>query len=175
MAQTLSAGASALVTSDIFVNIEPNFICRYYGTSAQLVAEGLIPADFQWPLRNRRVFFEDDRFTYWVERNRVPGTKGPISGWIDGDYWLLDVSPKGQRHDWQTREIQIKQRELADLKKHGSPEWQKSWSGAFAAKQDTKYMAFRTQLFGEMTPRKRGRPVKSNQTTIFTQSQGATA
>jgi len=169
MAQSPSMGATALATSDLIIDIRPHFICRYHGTRAQLVAEGLIPDGLQWPNGKNRINFSDSRFDYWLERNRVPGTKGPMSDWINGDYWVLDASPKGQRADWQTREIQIKQRELDDLKKRGSPEWQKSWHSAYTAKQDTKYMAFRTHLLGDMAPRKRGRPAHAP----VNQTQGA--
>lgn len=168
MALSPAIGATALFTSDLIIDITPHFICRYYGTSAQLVAEGLIPAGLQWPLRNRRVSFEDAQFTYWLERNRVPGTKGPMSSWIDGDYWVLDITPKGQRLDWKSRQIQIKQREIDEIKSHGTSGWAKTWSAAYKAKQDDRYMAFRTRLLGEMAPRKRGRPAKNT----ATQTQG---
>lgn len=173
MAQSPSTGATALATSDLIIRIDPHFVCRYYGTSAQLVAEGLIPDGLKWPPGRNRINFSDARFNYWLERNRVPGTKGPMSEWCNGDYWVLDSAPHGQGKSWNDHEILIKQREIADLRRRRSPEWEALFYRAYQARQDAKYMAFRTQMIGDMAPpRKRGRPAKSNQPT---QSQGASA
>lgn len=175
MALSPAIGAHPLATSDLIIEIRPRFICRYYGTRAQLVAEGLIPAGLQWPNGRARANFSDARFDYWLERNRVPGTKGPVKSWIDGDYWVLDSTPKGQRMSWADRQIIEKQRELAELSQFNSPARQLQIHRAVAAKFDAAYQGFLTRALGDAAPRKRGRPAKAINTTQSTQSQGATA
>lgn len=172
MALSPAIGAHPLAVSDLIIDIRPRFICRYYGTSAQLVAEGLIPSGLQWPSRRDRARFSDDRFDYWLERRRAPGTKGPVKDWIDGDYWTLDSTPKGPRISWVEHQIVEKQRELAELNQFNSPARQLRVNRAVAAKLDSAYQGFLTRALGDMAPRKRGRPAK---TTNPTKSQGATA
>lgn len=165
---TTTTGTAALIASDLVIEITPRWICRFRGTRAQLVAEGLIPSDFKWPHRTQHQSWEAGKFEYWVKRCRPEGIKGPQSGWADGDYWVLDMSVKGT--DYTTYKIQEKARELAELVQGRSSEWSKTWDRAYKAKQDDKYLAFRTRLLGDMAPRKRGRPAKSNTPE---QSQGA--
>lgn len=169
MAQSLaSPGMAALAASDLVIEIVPLWICRFRGTCAQLVAEGLIPADFKWPHRTQRQCWEAGKFEYWVSRCRPEGIKGPQSVWADGDYWELDVSLKG-RGNYMDYLLQKKTMELAELIRGKSKAWSKEWNLAYKARQDDKYMAFRTHLLGDLAPRKRGRPAKTAQQ----QTQGA--
>ena len=105
-----------------------------------------------------------------MKRCRPKNIKGPQSVWADGDYWVLDISVKGA--DYATYRIQEKARELAELVQGRSSEWGKTWDCAYKARQDDKYMAFRTHLLGDLAPRKRGHHAK---TSTPEQSQGASA
>lgn len=161
---------NAPTASDLTIEITPRWNSRYRGTRAQLVAEGLIPDDFEFPRRTQRKYWEAGKFKYWMERRRPDGIKGQQGAWADGDYWVLDMSLKGFNH--QTYQIQEKAREMDELVQGRSSEWSKTFDRAYKAQQDDKYMAFRTLLLGDLAPRKRGRPAKSSTPK---QSQGVAA
>jgi hypothetical protein len=164
--QSHQSASAALIASDLVIEITPRWNCRFRGTGAQLVAEGLIPNDFKWPHRNQSQSWEAGKFEFLMRRCRPEGLKGPQSVWTGGDYWVLERFVKG--FDYSTYAIQEKARELADLLRRRPSEWGETLERAHKARQDDKYMAFRTRLLGDMAPRKRGRPAKTNK-----QSQGA--
>jgi hypothetical protein len=173
MAQLITAGTAALIASDLQINVVPRAYTRYQGTAAQLIAEGLIPKDFKWPTGDERVTVKVGRFEHWIFRTRPEGHKGPKSSWTSGDCWFLRRELANQPRDgWRAADIYAKKMELAKTIYLGSSEWSCVWDKAYKAKQDDKYMAFRTLLLGELAPRKRGRPAKSSTTE---QSQGASA
>ena len=158
MAKSLPMGASALIASDLTVKIVPRFISRFYGTRAQLEAEGLIPPGFKWPHRRETEYWNVGQFRYWVQRHRPAGLKGPVSVWQDGDYWVLDISPVKGRAD---HTIYARTQALTEAIYSRSPAGARQFSAWWKAKQDDSYMAFRAQLLGDMAPRKRGRPAKT--------------
>lgn len=170
MANT-SMGASALLASDLVVEITPRWVCRFRGTRAQLIAEGLIPDDFKWPTRTQRQSWEVGDYEYSLQRCRIPGSKGPMSIWVDGDFWVLDYEPIKKPHAWQDFLIHTKRRELAEIIRCQSPEWCHQSFRAQAAKQDGKYMNFMNQLTGGLKP-SRTRATKKTSTHI---TQGAAA
>lgn len=172
MAKLPTEGASALASSDLIIEIIPFFICRYRGSAAQLQAEGLIPTGFKWPGHSSTACFEDARFKYRVESAKPPGAKGTRRAWFGCDYWVVDVTVKGQRISHVACRIQEKIRELAELYQHGSPEWEARFNKVLAAGRDDVYQKFRANTLGSMVPRGRGRPAK---TAAATQSKGATA
>lgn len=162
--ENITTGASALLASDLIIEIQPRWKCRFRGSAAQLIAEGLIPEGFKWPARTRRECWESGNFNYCVERRRPVGHKGPMSTWSDGDFWVLDVYIKGCC-GFSAHLIHEKTRELNEIIRGMSLEWSRTCGLAHQAKQDNKYMTFRTQLFGDMVSRKRGRPAKNTTTT----------
>lgn len=155
--------AASLTSShdDLLVSITPRAYTRFYGTSAQLVAEGLIPDGFEWPHRVNRVSFELGQFTHRMGRSRPEGIKGPMSIWATGDYWFLQRSLKSQLGSgFALAQLYEKKMELAALIRRNSPEWERLFSRAWAARSDDKYQAFRRQFMGE-PKRGRGRPAKA--------------
>jgi hypothetical protein len=141
-----SPGASALLASDLLVQISPRWITRFSGTSAQLVAEDLIPPQFAWPQGRQTKTWQAGRYKYSVCRCRIPGVKGPMSGWSDGDFWALDYEPTGKSCSFQDHLIYRKKRELAEIVRRQTPEWSDQYVQAHAAKRDVRYMAFRDLL-----------------------------
>lgn len=157
-------GKTALLASDLIIEILPRWSCRFRGTAEQLIAEGLIPDGFKWPAKTQRHNWDDGQFDYWLQRCRPEGLKGPQSAWANGDYWVIDKSPKG-RVEYSEHLIYMKKLELAEIIRRGQPESNQIWYLAYKAREDGRYMAFRTRLLGDLAPRKRGRPVKSTATT----------
>jgi hypothetical protein len=166
----ITTGAPALISSDLVIEITPRWICQFRGTRAQLIAEGLISSDFKFPHRTEIQDWESGKFSYWMRRCRPEGMKGPQSVWANGDYWVVCQSLKGA--NCTTYQIQEKTRELAELVQGKPSDWYKTWSRAYDAKQDDRYIAFRTAMLGDMAPRKRGRAAKVK---TAEQTQGASA
>lgn len=163
MAQSLTS-----VHDDLRISITPRFSTRYHGTAAQLIAEGLIPDGFEWPHRSNSASFTMGRFTHRLRRIRPDGIKGPMSIWIEGDYWFLQrslVAEEGM--GFQRALIYQKTQELADILYRQTAEWSRLFHRAYETSKDAKYQAFRLQLLGE-PKRGRGRPAKHT-TTLSTQ------
>lgn len=172
MANSLaSSGASALLASDLIIEITPRWISRFRGTSAQLVAEGLIPKDFEWPYRTQTKKWKVGDYEYSVQRCRIPGVKGPMSIWVDGDFWVLDYEPIKKSCNYRDHLIYTKTTELAEIIHRQTPEWSRQFHRAYEAKKDDKYMAFRNLLTGG-PKRGRGQPAKN---TTTQQPRGASA
>lgn len=141
-----SLGTSALLASDLLVQISPRWISRFSGTSAQLVAENLIPPDFAWPQGTKMKTWQAGGYKYSVCRCRIPGVKGPISGWASGDYWVLNYRPTEKDYNFKDHMTYTKKLELAAIVHLNTHEWIVECMKAAAAKHDARYMAFRDQL-----------------------------
>lgn len=148
--------------SDLNISITPRAYAQYEGTAAQLMAEGLIPTGFKWPIGAARTSYEMGEYTYWMGRCRPDGHKGPMSSWADGDYWFIRRGLVSQARDgFQAANIYQKQQELADVINRSSPEYKRLSNRAYKAQIDDRYMAFRNRVMGE-PKRGRGRPIKNS-------------
>lgn len=146
----------------LLICIYPRAHTRYYGTAEQLVAEGLIPKDFEWPHGRCDAKYTLGRFTGFLHRCRPPGMKGPMSQWVSGDYWSLNFSPTSELgKGFMAHTIYEKGQELLDTLRRSTPEWSVEWNKAHAARKEPKYAAFRALLIGDMEKRGRGRPAKA--------------
>jgi hypothetical protein len=139
---------SALLASDLLVEISPRWITRFRGTRAQLMAEGLIPEGFEWPHRTVSQAWAAGDSEYSVQRARIPGTKGPMSIWIDGDFWVLDYMPIQKSFGYLHHLVHTKTMEIIQLMHRQTPEGGREFDRANEAKKDGKYMAFRHLLTG---------------------------
>jgi hypothetical protein len=80
----------AIEERELIIDINPRAYAAWEGTAAQLVDEGVIRKEFDWPEgRADRHWDGDDGFTYWLRRCRPAGIKGPMSVWTHGDWWML--------------------------------------------------------------------------------------
>lgn len=150
-----SAGNVALRAYDLTIHITPRAYTEYYGTAAQLIAEGLIPDGFKWPDGVRHVTIEVGDFCHWIGR-RPDGHKGPMSSWTSGDYWSLRRSLISQSRDsGRTAELYAKKQELADIIYRGTPEYSRIANASWKAHCDDKYQAFRELVI----PKKKSRRV----------------
>jgi hypothetical protein len=172
MAHSLaSPGTATLAASELIIEIIPRWITRFRGTSAQLIAEGLIPEGFKWPSRTRSEDWSVGNYTYSVQRCRVPGTKGPQSVWVEGDFWVLDYDLIKVSYNYRDYVVHEKMAEIAEIIFRGTNAWGRQFHVAYNAKKDEKYMAFRQQL-GITEPRKPGRPRKDRSSTQVGASHG---
>ena len=154
-------GKAALLASDLEIEINPRAYTWFRGTSAQLIAEGLIPDGFEWPIGDQHKTIEDVGFEHWLFRTRPEGHKGPKSSWINGDFWYLRRTLANLPRDgFMEAEIYAKKAELAAVFYRRSTEWHRICKQAYEARQDKRYMAFRSLVIPERQ-RGRGRPSKS--------------
>ncbi|URI11428.1 hypothetical protein MW290_21020 [Aquincola tertiaricarbonis] len=69
------------------------------GTSAQLAAEGLIPAGFEWPSRDQWKGWTAGPMHYLLHRRKPHGFKGPRRAWMELDHWRLRRTLATHRND----------------------------------------------------------------------------
>lgn len=141
---------------------------RFEGTAAQLIAEGLIPKGFEWPLAATDKEWEANGLKYRVRRTRPEGHKGPMRSWLELDNWFVRISVVGRDYHWHTRRrLERKAQALAAEVYHhtpaGSREWSAKWNRYMEANRDKAFQAFKTLIPG-LVPPKRGRKPKSEAT-----------
>lgn len=166
-AQSPSASAHAApssfavdLSSELIIDILPRGYVAWIGTRAQLEAEGVIPAAFDWPQGREMKSWEADRFTFDIFRTKPRGVKGGKRAWAECDYWYVRRVLTAQRYDgWAAAHIYIKEQELAAVRMRQTPAGQVEWGRYFAAQQDACFSAFKASIPG-VVPSRRGRPGK---------------
>lgn len=146
-------------------------IAEYQGTRAMLEAEGIIPANTEWPEGYGDLWWDDGKYRYWITRQRPEGAKGPRKLFIDIDWWSLRQQLISD--NCVARELARKKKELAEYIYRNSAEGQADWAEKFnsysEACADEKFQAFKTLIPGLIQPK---RDRRSRGTT---QTQGAAA
>ena len=173
MAQSVfaqSPAASGLdLSTEIIVCTPHSDIAEYQGTRAALEAEGVIPAATKWPDGFDDLRWEDDKFCYWLRRERPEGIKGPRKQFLDFDWWMFRFHPRDAKPG-DVRNVERKAKDLADAVYHqsakGKAEWCVNWDRYCEAENDDKFQAFKALIPGINRP-KRGRRPKNVE-----QSQG---
>lgn len=70
---------------ELKIHFYPRGFDTWTGTSAQLIDEGVLPADVEWPERTYHRTWSDGQFEYWLHRERPAGR----GDWKDIDYWRV--------------------------------------------------------------------------------------
>lgn len=141
-----TSGVSALPTSDLTICIVPRAYTCYLGTSQQLVAEGLVPQGFAWPIGSRHTTFTAGQFAYRVGRSKPLGHTGPMRTWLSLDHWcVLRRLAEQVINPWHARGIYEKSAALAAALSRGTPASRHLASCAYNARHDDRYQAFRSQ------------------------------
>ena len=132
---------------ELIIEIHPRDYLQWRGSSSQLQAEGLIPADFQWPECRGASGWSADGFDYRVQRCRPAGMKGSMRQWTRGDYWSLRREPslRSEEVDAQ-KEIYEKQCALADVLWRQTPAAHVQRSLFRQAGQDVQFQSFKALL-----------------------------
>lgn len=137
-------------------------LAEYYGTRAQLEAEGVIPKDTEWPRAAAALRWECGKFVFLLRRARPDGMRGPMKLWIEGDWWCLRWELIDQP-DHGTREIKRKARELEEAVYRASAAGQRERAAQWGRLQEARHdKAFqRLKALVVPAPKKRGRPAKA--------------
>ncbi len=154
--------ASLPPADDLRIEIRPRGGVWWYGTAAQLEAEGLIPDGLVWPTGREDRTWTAGAFYYWLSRQRPEGYKGPRSGWIHMDSWSLSrsfaddslgveayVAGNLYAAEMARREERIRQ----------TIYWERQFLACREAEKDTAYQAFRSIFIP--ASKKRGRKAGS--------------
>lgn len=149
-ASASSKESSHVIPEDLIVIIDLRGldITEYHGTKAMLESEGIIPEDFEWPEGYNDVRWKDDKFNYWLRRNRPEGAKGSRKQFANVDWFELRWELINA--DSLKREIARKVKELEDLvylhSSKGSAENQSRWERYHKAKDDKQFQAFKAKI-----------------------------
>lgn len=127
---------------DLIINIYPRFQDTWRGTKAQLIESGVVPADFEWPVRTSWKQFTHEGFDCSIQRQRQPGRK---TRWVDVDHWRLTRNCP-ERGFGDLAELYEKAEEVKRLMWLQSREGQREIDRAWQAKKDAAYQAFRQVL-----------------------------
>lgn len=131
---------------EMLIAIYPRAYSQWTGSSSQLKAEGLIPADFKWPECRGSSRWSTDGFDYWVQRCRPAGMKGSMRQWTRGDYWFLRRELAACKGDWTEADIYEKQCALAKVLWRQTPAADAQSNRSWKAHEDKKFQAFKALL-----------------------------
>ena len=133
---------------------------EYFGSRAQLEAEGLIPENTVWPKGTIWRYWTSGVFRFSLFRTRQHGTngKGPAKVWMEGDWWCLRCGLINAE-DCFAQRIQEMQAEIADLTHRRSPEGERQFYELYAryekCSNDMAFQTFKSTFLPE--PKKSGR------------------
>lgn len=136
----------------------------WWGTRAQLEAEGFIPEGTLWPEGKKYTRVETATALFCIYRVGNDNTEPNAQT-------LYHVHHYSRKHDGRERKIAKKLREALDIAAIGGEKWTAAYHKHCAARRDDAFQDFKSKLLGL---KKRGRPAK-NTAKPSTQSQGAAA
>jgi hypothetical protein len=154
---------SQVQADDLRITIYSGGVVRFEGSSAQLVAEGLIPKNPKWPDRDITANWNDDQFHYGVHRVKPEGMKAPKAEWAKLDNWQLTRTPHNMP-SWAELVIKEKTEEIERIKFSNSREGRIRFEKYWASHEDAAFQAFKVLIPGLVLP-KRGRKPKDSLAT----------
>jgi hypothetical protein len=132
------AAVAASLRGELQISSFPDYWFSFTGTAQQLIDEGLVPADFQFPDGWQEVKRPNlrDFVQVTLVRQRLPRTgasKALVDNWtVTG--WIEDRRERGE--NWRVREAA---RLLAEHEFVNSPAWNLQWKRYFKAQDDRAF------------------------------------
>nr|WP_315473582.1 hypothetical protein [uncultured Rhodoferax sp.] len=127
-----------MTEEELQIIINPLFRSTYKGSSAQLIAEGLIPEGFEWPSRSHVARFTKGLLVTEVHRCQP---KGRGRTWINGDFWRLTRMEVGVSFcDHEKIQNYLKAREGLKQERRGVSALQALQKSVYTARKDTAFM-----------------------------------
>ncbi|MBA3756314.1 MAG: hypothetical protein H0X02_08855 [Nitrosomonas sp.] len=149
------------IPQDLVVLIYPNHydFSEYWGTSAMLEDEGVIPEGTEWKEGYFDLRWVDEKFRYWLRRQRPPEAKGPRKQFENVDWfcfrWERTIAPSHAQ-----KQVNNKIQEIKDIaylhSAKGAAERQAMWDSFWKAERDKEFQDFKALIPG-LIPIKRGR------------------
>lgn len=146
---------------DLSIAIFPTTAVSFIGTSAQLMAEGLIPKNPTWPKGSERASWNTEEFNFSIIRRKPAGMKGPKAAWITLDNWWLIRTPH-KLPTWESIAINEKTEEIERIKFLNTREGKLLHKKYWTARNDAAFQSFKALIPGLLPP-KRGRKLKEAQ------------
>jgi len=161
---TIAAADQQAIERELHIEIEPRGGDWWQGSSAQLIAEGLVAPDFVWPRGKGTREWRDGVFHFLLERRRPEGFKGPMKAWLGCDNWQLRRRHVNNRHDgYAAAHVYRAEQELAAARRKQTPEHVVEHSRWCKALFDESFQTFKA-LIPCLIPPKRGRKPGKPQT-----------
>ena len=152
---------------EMTINLRPYGWQRweFFGTRAQLEAEGVVPTGTEWPATGaREVEWTAGPLDFSLRRARPPGLKGPMRLWVNGDWWCLRsklIKAPSALEQQLTDAKQAIERAAYEQSAAGRRAWEAHWRRYWTAKQDERFQSFK-ELIPGMVPPPRGRRPKAS-------------
>jgi hypothetical protein len=138
------ANSPSIVADELIIGICPRGYDKWEGTRAQLVDEGLISAEFEWPEGLGDRLWNDGPFVCWLRRY-PKAHMGPKSSWAEIDYWYLQRTWKANgRDNFSNARIFEKQAALAREIWNRTRAGQQQFNRAIEARVDRRFQLFMT-------------------------------
>jgi hypothetical protein len=136
------------VADDVRIAIWADF-WMLEGTAAQISAEGIIPADFDWPAHGRASkTWTAGGLCFKLNRRRPASHKGSFASWQTVDYWGVQVYVEGV--DYRLLDLARKTRQLEYarwlLTEAGKAYRDTLWLRFTATLRDGDYQKFKARL-----------------------------
>lgn len=140
-----SAAAAPVLsaTGELTIHICPRAYEDWYGSRAQLEAEGFVIPDGEWPDAFDDLRWQAAGFNYWLRRQRPEGAKGPRKAFAGCDHWFIRRSLTATAGHWNEAALYEKRQELADLQRRqtreGSAQFERYWEST----KDKRFQTFK--------------------------------
>lgn len=122
-------------------------VSEYQGSRLHLEAEGVIPANFEWPPHKKGCSWQSGNLKFSLNRCRPPGLKGPMNLWKTADWWCLSWMPEDKHQNWGAKRINKKSEALAREKymqsQQGIDEISLRFARYYAACTDDQFQSFK--------------------------------
>lgn len=158
----MSEGAALIdLRDELVIEISRDRFARFTGWRADLVAEGLIAADFELPGgANGFKRWTASGFEFSISRLRPPGMK---RGYANVDYWSMTI--RLEEYDFWWGERRELERKLEELIYRRSPKGYREarllWDAHSAAQEDEAFQRFLSLSVPPQT--KPGRPRRASE------------
>lgn len=138
-----------LVEGELTLHIVPRMSDSWEGTAAQLIEEGLIPDEFEWPVGTGYYKFTHAGFECSIERRRRPGSGR--GAWGHHDWWRVCRLCRGRGGGASTL-FQMQEALRWEMWRRG-PIGMAMVERTLIAWRDKDFQAFKTRWLGLRPPR----------------------
>lgn len=164
--QRSEAAVSTVNEREMLIDLRFTAHARFEGSSAQLVAEGVIPADMKWPIGKGGISWNSGGVNFHLKRCRPYDSREPMRVWAEGDWWVLTMRPSNWTvHDSAQWVIEKKAKELMKIAylntERGHAEFHASYDRYREACKDERFQAFKQLIPALIPPPKRERKPRS--------------
>ncbi len=135
--------APAAAVTDLVIEIVPHDYVIWSGTAAQLAAERIVPAGFNWAVSDRHEW-EASGFNYRLSRRRPKGVTTQEWRGSDRDHWVMFRSGRGS--SFLAGRLHAARQQVADLERLESAAATVQGIRLGAAREDRAFQGFMSAI-----------------------------